>query len=284
MFLRELFKVSGGSVPGSEHTKPGLPGWRNNQDAFVYRISDNFIVGVIADGCGSSRYSEVGAEIGARIATKILAQEFQNRKLIPKNIRTNLLRLLKEELVWNIAGIAKTIQVDSQEDTIEEGFLFTLIGFMIDPMDATIFSMGDGVFAVNGEIEIIPSFPGNAPPYIANLARERRLDRPTSDFVIRAEIETKNLQSLLIGSDGLSHFIDSIDLLLPGKTEHVGELSDFWTKEKYVQNPDAIRRRLSLVGLETIDHSGVSRIKSGLLPDDTTAVVLQRIKKGGGYA
>ena len=40
---------------------------RNNQDAHAFSVCDERILALVCDGCGSGRYSEVGAQIGARL-------------------------------------------------------------------------------------------------------------------------------------------------------------------------------------------------------------------------
>jgi hypothetical protein len=59
----------------------------------------------------------------------------------------------------------------------------------------------------------------------------------------------------------------------------VGPLSQFWTDDRYFANPDALRRRLTLINRESVRADFESRrlVRTpGLLPDDTTVVVLRR--------
>ncbi len=277
--LRDDFAMSAGSVPGTDHTKPGQPGWRNNQDAFALHHKDDQLIAIVCDGCGSSPYSEVGALVGAQLAVKLLrrASKLGASQVDPKP----MLDYLKETLVSQLKLFAdNTFSVNAVEQAIEDYLLFTVIGILMNRDYTFVFSMGDGVWALNGVTTVIPPFPGNAPPYIGNHARKGQPDRPIADFVVHSKMETSRVGSVLIGSDGVKDFINVSENLLPGKEETVGPLSQFWTERRYVANPDNIRRRLALSNLETIEQgSGAPRIKIGLLPDDTTIVVVQKNSK-----
>jgi hypothetical protein len=54
---------------------------------------------------------------------------------------------------------------------------------------------------------------------------------------------------------------------IPGRSEDVGPLSQFWTDDAYYENRDMVRRRLAV--LNRGRHGG-------LLADDTTLVVVRR--------
>jgi len=59
--LKEMFVTSYGSVRGLRSKKLG----KNNQDAVAVMHSDDRIVAVVTDGCGSTEHAEVGAKLGA---------------------------------------------------------------------------------------------------------------------------------------------------------------------------------------------------------------------------
>ena len=61
--MKGIFEITGGSVAGARHAKTG----KNNQDAFIWRQTDDLVIAIVADGCGSGRFSEIGAQIGARL-------------------------------------------------------------------------------------------------------------------------------------------------------------------------------------------------------------------------
>jgi hypothetical protein len=86
------------------------------------------------------------------------------------------------------------------------------------------------------------------------------------------------VESILIGTDGVSDLIKAANCNLPGKSELVGEIGQFWEDDRYFKNPDAIRRQLALINREVTkpdwpEHQLTKEV--GLLPDDTTLVVMR---------
>ncbi|MDO8622315.1 MAG: protein phosphatase 2C domain-containing protein, partial [bacterium] len=54
-------------------------------------------------------------------------------------------------------------------------------------------------------------------------------------------------------------------------------IDQFWTDDRYFRNPDMVRRRLTLVNREAVRaENGMLARTPGLLPDDTTLVVIRR--------
>jgi hypothetical protein len=101
-------------------------------------------------------------------------------------------------------------------------------------------------------------------------------------FCLYAQVPTETVQSIVIGSDGVRDLIAASDRQMPGKEEFVGEIAQFWQGDRYFQNPDAIRRRLSLMNRESVkpDWQNQHLIReAGLLPDDTTLVVIRRLTR-----
>ena len=277
-------KYAGGSVPGTDHTMPGKPGWKNNQDAFGWHSQDGCLVAVACDGCGDSPHSEVGAQLAARFAPRVVARVFDSRvhaDWARLEVPTNAMGLVQTDILNRIAGTAEVMSGNRYgsafAEVVRDYFLFTMVGVVMTPKRTFIFSAGDGVYAVNGETVVIPPFEKNEPPYIAYGLVPTSINRALLGFQIREKVRTEDVSSIMLGSDGVAHLIAAADQHLPGKEKLVGPISQFWTKDLFVENPDAIRRHLALVNLETVDRSGeVPRIKQGLLPDDTTLVVIRR--------
>ena len=87
------------------------------------------------------------------------------------------------------------------------------------------------------------------------------------------------MSTIKFGTDGVRELIDVAQQQLPGKQELVGSISQFWQEDRYFTNPDQIRRRLSLINREVtkLDCQTQKLQKTlGLLPDDTSLVVLRR--------
>ena len=266
------FRIAGGSVPGTDHTKPGQPGWTNSQDAYTWRQDEDLLVAVICDGCGSTPHAEVGAKIGAQLVARYLFEALHdNLSPIP-----DMLQDVRSAVVAELVRLADAMTgyfSSSVEQIVLDHFLFTIMGVAMNPEETAVFSLGDGVYAVNGEVHIVEPHQGNAPPYIGNLTRKRQNDRPVSEFILHKVLPTNAVGSILIGSDGVGDIIKAEHLGLPGKTEVLGPLEQFWTQDRFVTNPDMIRRRLAVANREWAEDG---QIHHGLLHDDTTLVVIRR--------
>jgi serine/threonine protein phosphatase PrpC len=281
------FQVTGGSVPGTEHTKPGKPGWTNNQDAFYWRRTENCIVAVVSDGCGSGSHSEVGAELSVRLLTEILSgaaeryvMQIFNQPEVEVTIDWERVKTL---LLSHIAVLASAMG-ESFSQSVNDHFLFTIVGAVITPWNTFLFSAGDGIFIVNGEIVRLGPFPDNAPPYLAYSLTGSKLTDTKPELLqikINRTMPTDELTSLVIGSDGVLDLIKAARKKLPHREEEVGDVSQLWVDDRHFTNSDAIRRRLALANKEgaEIVEEGIARVTGGLLPDDTTLIVIRRSPK-----
>lgn len=252
--MNPLMQIAGGSVTGRAHAIAG----RNNQDAFHFEQRDGLAVGVVCDGCGSSPRSEVGAAIGARLVAAALLDEAQ-RSTEPdwEAARRRVLATL-ETLVEGMGGEKLRL--------VEDYLLFTVVGALVGPEQTWIFSVGDGLYAVNGEETRLGPFPRNEPPYLAYALLGM------DDFDTRLRVDgpwqTSEIESLLIGSDGVADLVE----LLASSAEDEAGLARFWRDDRYFANRDGVRRTLAVLG----------RPRGGAptLPDDTTLVVMRRAPVG----
>jgi hypothetical protein len=284
-----MFEIASASVMGSDHAQPLLR--KNNQDARHSINSSTGIIAVVCDGCSSSEYSEVGAQIGARIIAeaikKFYGQYFdQNHSNLddtsfsPNNnsiIEFPYWEDIRKEVLVKISDIAIAIcggEVTRFSKTVNDYFLFSTVGALVTPWGTAAFCIGDGEIIVNGNRIKVGPFPGNEPPYLAYALVETTLKDKSPKllkFSIKSVLPTCDLQSLVIGTDGLGYLIDSADKKIPGREELVGPISQFWEQNRYFQNPDAIRRRLAVINR---GHEG----QEGLLLDDTTMIVVRRLR------
>lgn len=285
--LNGLFEIAGGTVPGRDHVGRGnLLSGKNNQDAFSYRVTDDALVAVVCDGCSDGLHNEVGAHLGAQLVSAALmehaAQERERRASdTSANTITYLLACVRQETLSELRLIAQrmTGADGSFSATVGDYFLFTVIGVVITPGITAIFSIGDGVFALNGNVTRLGPFPGNAPPYMAYAMVRSSMDERLLQFQINAHLPTKDVHSILIGCDGVEDLIAASERPLPGgRLGTVGPIRRFWEEDRFYK-PDQIRRRLALINSDVVrldpeDHQ--LKRESGLLPDDTTLVVIRR--------
>lgn len=266
----ESFEIAGGSVIGKDHLRLN----KNNQDAYnVVEFSDR-IVAVVCDGCGSGAYSEVGARIASSVlpyAIRLVANPFD----LSNSQMTGVIEL--NQCILDIS-----LDMSYEKDLVEiirEHFLFTCLVAVITEQYVAIGSIGDGVYALNGEVKNIGPFPNNAPPYssygIVPHAVEKRFRKPR--FTIQELISTNDFHSLMIGSDGVEDLMASEEKNVPGKEERIGSLSQFWMEDKYFSNRMALQRRLVRLNKDVVKVvDGVATRYLGYLRDDTTMVVVRR--------
>ncbi|MBW4619949.1 MAG: protein phosphatase 2C domain-containing protein [Cyanosarcina radialis HA8281-LM2] len=314
-----MWEIAGGSVTGRDRLRFG----KNNQDAFSWAIAKSgAIVAVVGDGCGSKTHSEVGAKIGVELVTAAIVRQLEgdgemgrwgdgemgkqgkqgkqgrvfNSTLHAQNSTLSIdWQQVQQEVLMQLQSLAKAMGGDFAE-TVQNYFLFTIVGALVTSASATIFAIGDGVAIANGKPIQLGPFPGNAPPYLAyglfvpsppsplpSLGEGCPIERGEGwQFQIHQQLSIDEVESILIGTDGVSNLIEVADRLLPGKSEPVGEVSQFWEDDRYFKNPDAIRRQLSLINREVTkpDWQGHQLVKEvGFLPDDTTLVAMRRSKK-----
>lgn len=261
MNLKSRFEMAAGSIVGSDHLKLK----KNCQDAYIGHYADDMIIAIVADGCGQHPYSEVGAHEGARMLKNILVHYLTTTD-ISKTDFPKILERVKKEMQSRIHALA-----DYDTATMLAYYSFTLVGAVILPDMSYVFSFGDGVWGVNGDIKIIGPYPRNEPPYImyGNLPSSSiNLDPKLLDFQIQAEMPTDQISHLLVGTDGVEYL------------ERIGPLSQFWEEDIYFTNPFAIRKKLFLINSESQEIDWIKQCKNvhtGPLKDDTTLIVIRKI-------
>ena len=142
MIIDKQFALAAGSTIGRDHRM--VP--RNCQDAYGIASGSGCTVGVVTDGCGSSAYSEVGARIGARLVSRAVKSEYETVRAIQElrwpRIQKMVLRALEDladEMDDNLAKV------------VNDYFLFTILGQVMDSTEMTVFALGDGIIMVNDE-------------------------------------------------------------------------------------------------------------------------------------
>lgn len=276
----DAFEIAGGSIPGRDHLGRGsVVRGRNNQDAFGWRrlAGGAALAAIVCDGCSTGRCSEVGAQLGIRLALRSLERRLaaQPEHLALDEARAGLPRLLaglRDDLLDDLAGLADALGGDPAE-TARDLLLFTVLGVLVTRSVAAVFSVGDGVWALDGVVRRIGPFPGNAPPYLGHALLGAGSAAP--GFVVEALGPADEVRSILIATDGAADLAAAAAERVPGRDQLVGPLSQFWDDDRYLRNPDAIRRRLALLNAQAPARGG-SGWRGGLLPDDTTLVVLRR--------
>lgn len=268
------FEIVGGSVLGWEHRRIG----RNNQDAYHWLVTKEAIVALVCDGCGSGVHSEVGAKVGAQL----VAQAFLSvlKRMNPATDADFWVQVRQVALLqihdWISAMGSEYLHI------LRDYFLFTTVGALITPDQTWTFAIGDGAIALNGELTPLGPFPDNAPPYLTYGLIQDYVEGLTPEdlrFQVHHQVSTAEVQSILLGTDGVLDLVALEDLPLPGKDELVGPIAQFWQADRYFKNPLRVSRQLAMINHEAVqmdwDTMTLNR-RGGLLPDDTTLIVIRR--------
>lgn len=281
------FEIATGTVVGRDHRKIG----KNNQDACYLRVNQDSIIGIVSDGCGSAKYSEVGAQLLVRLCGKILNRYL---KLLRKCFNSDkglskYWNLIQRKVLLELLGIASALGSELKQ-VISDYLLATILGFVVTQEKTIFFSIGDGEAYLNGHLFKFGSFPNNAPPYFAFLLLNKN-SRPFCasmlNFSVDKIVETEKIETLLVGTDGIEELRKRAKDNIPGKKIVVGDISEWWKNDKYFSNKDAIRRQLFMINSDVAkaryeQNGQIQKIErfSGLLRDDTSMIVLRR-KIGG---
>ncbi|MBK6696154.1 MAG: protein phosphatase 2C domain-containing protein [Myxococcales bacterium] len=252
-----VFGVVAGSVIGREHVQKG----RNNQDGFAVRIEEQRLAAVVTDGCSSSRYSEVGARLGAQFLAGEIARRMQAGKA-----GMELAYGTTRALVTYLDNVARGACPDDREreEFIAETLLFGFLGLAIDGTRVSVFGVGDGVVSLNGDVQIIDPGPDNAPPYVGYLIMEGPSRGAIPELYVQANVE--QVDTLLIGTDGLVDLERTPDLPLKNG-DRQGGIDQFEADAMLTAQAGRLQRRLAVLGE-----------LNGRMRDDTTAVLVRRVR------
>ena len=257
-------EIACGSIPGSDHTLPGKPAWKNNQDAFFTKSTPTCTIGIASDGCSSGKQSEIGSNLGVRIFGEALFQtlsESGTNGQIPTKMREDTFERARLKMLGTISVIAGALS-GRTSDTIETYFLFSIVGFVILQEKTYVFACGDGSYIVNGQETKLGPYPGNSPPYPC-YALLGSLERSKFSLV---EFETAQVSDIAVATDGVEHFSGSFP----------EAYRKMLAEERVFSNPDFLRRILAILNKECIEGN---MLVPGPLKDDITIVIARKLQE-----
>ena len=270
MDFHQVFEVAGGSCQGRDHKNTN----RNCHDAYRFEFREDLIVAVVCDGCGSGTHSEVGAKLGAMLITdQIIRHMSEGVEPSIENVGVVLSRV-QRSVLSRLGALADSMP-GSFSKNVADYFLFTAVGSVITPAMEFTFACGDGLIVENDEVIDLSS--EKSPDYMSYGLVESGIE--TSKLQVLSMCSTDHLDHVLIATDGIHDFRKSSSVKIPGKDEHIGDLSQFWKDDRFFKNPFWITNRLNLINREVhhVDYAKkVSASEYGPLKDDTTLVVIRR--------
>ena len=261
---------------------------KNGQDGTFTMYASDHVISVVTDGCGSGGHSGIGAQIGARLVVESIHRNLDTHVIDIESSSSNSPALFLERIRLDVIAQIRILAINmglSLTHTVFDYFLFTIVGAIITPTTTITFSIGDGVICVNGELSILGPFPDNTPPYLAYGVTGSRLTNEHPElllFQVHHMLDTSKLQSLLLGTDGVTFLINAAEKPIPGKSVFVGPISQFWENDWYFDNAFALRRRLNLINRDYTridwDNRKLSN-EHGHLRDDVAMCVIRRRKE-----
>jgi hypothetical protein len=271
--MTSAFETAAGTATGADHVWSG----RSNQDARLVSRACRHTLVAVADGCSDGTHSEVGAWMGVHLAVDTIAAhlfsaDFHEDPLSEaawEDIRQGVLRGLEQGV--RLMGGAGYLDSERRR-LLNDFFLFTLVVGVIGPDHTQFVAIGDGYLAVNGGEVDLGTFEKNMPPYVAYGLTRTSLAPEALRWRTLAEMPTAELQSFVVGTDGVLDLAAAAEKSMPGRPDLVGPMSQFWTCDRYFTNTDMIRRKL----VQCNGGVGPRASQAGLLRDDTTLVVGRR--------
>ena len=146
------WKAISRSEVGTSHRQENIP----CQDYGDYRLFGDVIVGVVADGAGSAKYSHVGSKLAVNTVIDLIARNFhksEQKKLSPPSPEEKTKQMFTEIVQEVIAQLGKTAK---QNNCDIKDLACTLLIFIATPEWLVAMQIGDGLMVVR---------PQNSPDY-----------------------------------------------------------------------------------------------------------------------
>lgn len=201
------FRIRTGGIIGSEHQRRQV----NNQDGYATGRMNNYLWGVICDGCSAGLHNETGAILLSRYLSREIPYLISSGSTvheIPDQLFIAGLGYLR-----SLASHIAMGDIREQVDFVKNHLLCTVIGFVMDEKYCVIFNAGDGVFIVNDEIYRIDQ--GNTPLYMAyHLLHKDILKNPKSPLPLKFDARVfamGDIDRFAVCSDGFQeNIVDQI--------------------------------------------------------------------------
>jgi hypothetical protein len=239
MSYRNLFNITDAHIIGKSHQHLMY----NNQDAFSWKNNDSIIVGVVCDGCGSRPNSEVGAKLGATFISNYLLEHYAS-----PNFKIEQLQAALEMFMLTIAKQLGHNSKSAWKEVLQDYFLFTIIGFIVDHLGTTFFYIGDGAILFNDVWMDLST--NNKPDYLSYNLLESNQNLQFKTFY-----QDNPIRNLLIATDGVQDILE--------KASAKAAFENSLRGKDIFKSPIAFNQLLTTNFLE-------------LIYDDTTIIFLQK--------
>ncbi len=265
----------GASVPGQKHIQT----MRNNQDGYTIMRSNDFVIGVVCDGCTTTKgysHNEVGARLFPAIIAKcILQRAIDNEEEI---LGVRFWDMVSQDIISKIGAIAQMIP-GKTSDTIKEYLLFTIVGFVVWKDTVIVFHCGDGWYILNNQNISLSDPQRTVQSYIGyNLASIDDTSLLLSSKIqVAKSLPLSQVEHLVVASDGIADILKLDGKLIPLTKSPAGELEEFWKNPKFLISPHLAQNKLMAMNKRSFSVEYEKRDVTHfteLMDDDTTFIVL----------
>lgn len=272
--LSKDFIIDCASVIGRLHAEKLV----NNQDGHYLAYTDDFIIGVVSDGCSASPHSEVGSYLVPRLVTNAILDRIG--LVLGKNVVASGIEELMEDVRRDVSSYLRSFASHLGESMyiMQDSLLATAVGFVITETFSWFFSIGDGKTFLNGaELDLDNSHAEYPDMVVYGAMNPSLLRQPAKPFTISDMIPTYSIESLAVSTDGMEHFIAAEGKEFPGQKELIPNVSALWKLE--TDTPLILKKMAKTVYRSEYDRSldiVTQKVFRSPLLDDTTIIILKR--------
>ena len=191
----------------------------NEDNLFYHSVSDQVIIGAVMDGCSSAKESHFASSLHKKSLHKS-ARILKNIQSVDNNIRLEEMEL-REIAGYMIRQLHEDLKRVKRQLFLSVDELLSTVILLVykkDTRQGLICAIGDGVFAVNGELTIIDQ--QNAPNFLG-LNLDEKFNGIDSSFVlswqfnevIDVAISTDGIQKLAPKPESTQGDLNPLDLL-----------------------------------------------------------------------
>ena len=196
------FVVGAITKQGTEHINKGI----SNQDALNIAIGENYIVGILCDGCtgthrdlfNSFSQNQFGSILLSNMLINLCKENIEPRK--NKIKPEKFLKWLTLQTKARLRQCLNTIrQTENMNHAVQNLLSSTIIGFVIREKEFFVFHLGDGVVQINQQLYDLSA---HSETYFST-----HMINPEKqpEFRLIESGLSKNLDNLMIASDGFKN-------------------------------------------------------------------------------
>lgn len=265
--------ISGLTQQGVEHNLEN----QNNQDATGIIVEEDFVAGIVCDGCSGTNdnlqdsisNNEFGAKLIVRLLTKIIQKTYNEKKLTDKDA---FVQSVKTQLLSELKNIVDIVCDDNEADKelfIHDFLMTTIYCVVADESRYIVFYCGDGVVGIDDMVEIIDESGKYLSSNLFKMCCPIRFEKAdiNEDLKIYFEGKLSEIKSIFLASDGFNEIVNGF------KTQLVNFISIERMKNGFINIKPDFRGKI----LKDPSISNEIGLKNWL-KDDASFVLLKTIK------